>query len=233
MSLVVGGLVAALVACVPAGGPEPKTDEEKTLYVLGMQVADLSKNFRLSEEELPYVRKGFSDRTLGKEPLATIADYSESVDALLDDRTTELAKVEIARSDAWMKGFGLEPNTFAGDGFFLTTFVEGTGEQVKAKDTVYVRYTSKIRTGETVDQSSVGGAPDGTNTVTLGKVIPCLNRGMLKTREGGKYRLVCASWLAHGNRGLPPLIPGGAAIQYDLDVLKIETLFREHEEDAS
>jgi FKBP-type peptidyl-prolyl cis-trans isomerase FkpA len=40
-------------------------------------------------------------------------------------------------------------------------------------------------------------------------------------KVGGKIQLVCPSDLAYGDRGMPPTIPGGATLVFEIELLDI------------
>jgi FKBP-type peptidyl-prolyl cis-trans isomerase len=40
-------------------------------------------------------------------------------------------------------------------------------------------------------------------------------------RVGGKARLVCPSTIAYGAQGRPPVIPGGATLVFEVELLEI------------
>src|SRR5438046_1757877 len=64
----VSALVLLLVAApVSAAGPELKTEEQKTLYALGLALSQSLSTFALSDKELELVKEGLSDGVLVRE----------------------------------------------------------------------------------------------------------------------------------------------------------------------
>jgi FKBP-type peptidyl-prolyl cis-trans isomerase FkpA/FKBP-type peptidyl-prolyl cis-trans isomerase FklB len=51
-----------------AAAPEPTTDEQKTLYALGLAISQSLGSFSLSESELDLVKSGIADGVLKKAP---------------------------------------------------------------------------------------------------------------------------------------------------------------------
>ena len=55
----------------------------------------------------------------------------------------------------------------------------------------------------------------------LSGVIRCWTEGVQKMKVGGKARLVCPSDIAYGAKGHPPVIPGGATLVFEIELLEI------------
>ncbi|MEQ8181952.1 MAG: FKBP-type peptidyl-prolyl cis-trans isomerase, partial [Smithellaceae bacterium] len=56
----------------------------------------------------------------------------------------------------------------------------------------------------------------------LGQVIPCWSEGIGMMKVGGKARIACPSDLAYGDNGRPPIIPGGATLIFDVELLEVK-----------
>jgi FKBP-type peptidyl-prolyl cis-trans isomerase FkpA len=80
----------------------------------------------------------------------------------------------------------------------------GSGESPKASDTVKVNYRGTLPA-----------------QFPLSQVIPCWTEGVQKMKVGGKSELVCPASIAYGDRGSPPVIPGGATLIFEVELLKI------------
>jgi FKBP-type peptidyl-prolyl cis-trans isomerase len=103
-------------------------------------------------------------------------------------------------------------------GMVYTSLKEGTGESPKATDTVKVNYEGKLTDGKVFDSSYKRGQPV---EFPLNQVIPCWTEGVQKMKVGGKARLVCPSGIAYGDAGRPPVIPGGATLVFEVELLEV------------
>ncbi len=94
----------------------------------------------------------------------------------------------------------------------------GSGESPKASDTVTVNYRGTLVDGTEFDSSYKRNQPA---QFPLSGVIPCWTEGVQKMKVGGKSELVCPASIAYGDRGSPPVIPGGATLIFEVELLKI------------
>ena len=100
----------------------------------------------------------------------------------------------------------------------ITDTVVGTGDAVQAGDTITVHYTGTLADGTEFD-SSVGGEPI---TFSLDGVIQGWQEGIPGMRPGGKRRLIIPSELGYGDAGFGDLIPPGAELTFDVELISIQ-----------
>lgn len=130
---------------------------------------------------------------------------------------------EKARGAAFRETNGKKPSVKTlPSGVQVESLVEGTGATPKASDRVKVHYTGQLIDGTTFDSSR---DPDGTGgepvSFTLNEVIPGWTEGVQQMKVGGKSRLVIPPELAYRDRGAPPVIPGGATLVFEVELLEI------------
>ena len=97
---------------------------------------------------------------------------------------------------------------------------EGSGEQAAAGDKVLVHYTGTLTDG-TVFDSSRGRNEPLPFTLGAGQVIAGWDEGVALLREGGKAKLVIPADLAYGDRGFSNLIPAGATLIFEVELVEI------------
>src|SRR5206468_10237734 len=96
MQRILLGSILALVAAVAtarAGGPELKTEEEKTLYALGLWVSEKVAPFSLSEKELALVEAGLADGVLKHKQKVDLNTYGSKLNELASARLKAGAEV--------------------------------------------------------------------------------------------------------------------------------------------
>lgn len=102
-------------------------------------------------------------------------------------------------------------------GLVFRTLTPGNGDSPKAADKVTVHYTGKLIDGTTFD-SSVNRGPA---TFSLTGVIACWTEGLQKMHVGERALLGCPSQIAYGDRGHPGMIPGGAVLVFEVELIDI------------
>jgi len=219
-----GRVVVSVVALLAAGaaigaGPELKTDDEKTMYALGLALSQNLGPFKLSEKELELVKEGLSDGVLGKEKKVDLQTFGPKINALAQARLTASATAEKKAAEPFLaKAAGEKGAKKTASGLVFTEVKAGDGDTPKATDTVKVHYTGKLTDGTVFDSSVQRGEPA---TFPLNGVIKCWTEGLQMMKVGGKATLVCPSDIAYGDQGRPPQIKPGATLVFDVELLEI------------
>ena len=99
--------------------------------------------------------------------------------------------------------------------------VEGKSEQVAKKgDTVSVHYTGTFEDGKKFDSSVDRGQPF-VFTIGGGMVIRGWDEGLVGMKIGEKAKFVLSSDYAYGDQGIGGVIPGGATLVFEIELLDI------------
>lgn len=214
------GLILLSAAQAPAAAAEPKTEEENTLYALGVAVSQNIAAFNLTEAELEMVKAGFTDGALQKQPKVDANAYFPQIRELQGKRMAAATEVEKKSGQAFLEKAANEKGAQkTASGLVITTLKEGAGPSPQASDTVKVHYHGTLPNGKVFDSSVQRNEPA---TFPLDGVIKCWTEGVQKMKVGGKSRLVCPAEIAYGDRGAPPDIKPGATLIFEVELLGIE-----------
>jgi FKBP-type peptidyl-prolyl cis-trans isomerase FkpA len=223
-------LLASLVrgACTAAVPPAPvgpaptaalQTDQDRTLYALGLAIGQNVRDFKLTEAEIDIVALGLTDSVLGNEPKAALEEFGPRIQLLMQERMMAGAAEEKSASAAWVAEQAALPGAERSDsGVVLVPITEGTGANPTEESVVRVHYHGTLRDGTVFDSSVERGEPI---SFPLSGVISCWTEGVQKIKVGGKAKLVCPSDTAYGDQGSGS-IPGGAALAFEVELLGIE-----------
>lgn len=99
--------------------------------------------------------------------------------------------------------------------------VEGEGDMPEAGQTVVVHYTGWLEDGQQFDSSLERGSPF-TFIIGQGNVIPGWDEGVTTMRPGGKRQLVIPPELGYGDNGSGGVIPPGATLIFDVELIEIQ-----------
>jgi FKBP-type peptidyl-prolyl cis-trans isomerase len=213
----------------PAGGgdkaaaPKPPTaaETEKTLYGVGLAVANSLEVFSLSPAELETVLRGLRDGWSGKPKAQLDAKLQQAVNDLARTRAPKSAEKAAAREKevgaAYLAKMAKEKGAKkTASGAIVIPEKEGTGASPTAADKVKVHYTGTLVSGRVFDSSAQRGPAE----FPLGGVIKCWTEALQTMKVGGKAKVVCPSEIAYGPTGNAG-IPGNAVLTFEVELLDI------------
>ncbi|HPC85941.1 MAG TPA: FKBP-type peptidyl-prolyl cis-trans isomerase [Smithellaceae bacterium] len=216
-------MVAVCVALIAVWGcsPEaPKTEDQKTLYALGVHLSKQLSVFELTPEELKYVQLGMSEAAGGKKLAAEPEAYMQKLGELAQARMQKTTEKQKALAKPFLEKAAKEAGVKkTASGLIYKEIKAGTGVQAKATDMVKVHYVGTLIDGKEFDSSVKRGQPA---ELPLSQVFPCWTEGVSMMKVGGKSRLICPSEIAYGDRGRPPVIPGGATLIFEVELLDVK-----------
>ncbi|MEN6507673.1 MAG: FKBP-type peptidyl-prolyl cis-trans isomerase [Smithella sp.] len=198
----------------------PKTEEQKAFYALGAHLNKQLSVFDMSPEEMKYVQMGMSDASAGKKLVAEPEANMPKLAEMIQSRMAKATEKQKAQSKAFLEKAAAEKGAKkTPTGLIYSEIKTGTGAQPKATDTVKVHYVGKLIDGKEFDSSIKRGQPA---ELPLGQVFPCWAEGVAMMKVGGKSKLVCPAEIAYGDKGRPPVIPGGAALVFEVELLDVK-----------
>src|ERR1044071_4092131 len=198
---------------------EPTTEEQKTLYALGIFMSQQVDVFALTPEELVMVQKGLADGVAHAKPVVDVETYKTKLQTLAQARMEVASKKSAEAGTAYVEKASKEAGaTKTASGMVIKQTKEGTGAQPKASDQVKVHYEGRLIDGKVFDSSIARGEPA---TFPLNGVIPCWTEGVQTMKVGGKAQFACPASLASGPNGSPPNIMPGSTLVFDVELLDI------------
>jgi FKBP-type peptidyl-prolyl cis-trans isomerase FkpA len=226
VSIVLSSAMTLSVGCARGGGssPDPKTDDEKALYAWGVMLGRNASALTPSAAELDIIKGGLTDAVNKNKPKIDVDKYGPMIDALARKRSNARAEIEKGKTAGIVEAALKEPGAVKlPSGMVFKSTRAGTGAQADPADRVKVHYEGRLSDGTVFDSSIKRGEPA---VFPLGGVIKCWTEGVGHMKVGEKATLTCPSDTAYGDQGRPPVIPGGATLIFDvelLDVMKAET----------
>jgi len=222
MRLITISLVTLLSLGTPAafaGATEPTTDEQKTLYALGLAISQSLGAFSLNESELELVKSGINDGVFKKTPKVDLQTFGPKIQQLQQARASVIAEGEKKLGAAFLAKASSEPGAKKTEsGALITTIKEGKGASPKRADTVKVHYHGTLIDGTVFDSTLKQSEP---TTLIVSEMSKCWTEGIQQMKAGGKSRLICPSNLAYRDKGMPPLIKPGATLVFDIDLVEV------------
>lgn len=216
--------VALMLGCVGACGAapkpvEPKSEEEKTLYALGLSLGNNIASFKLTGPELEMVKQGLADAATGGTAKVDLATYGPKIRELFSARQAAAAGVAKEKGKTFLETAAKEAGVQKTEsGLLYTEIKKGDGPSPQPTDQVKVHYRGTLTDGTEFDSSYKRNEPA---TFPLNGVIKCWTEGVGKMAVGGKAKLVCPSDIAYGDGGRPPVIPPGATLVFEVELLEI------------
>ncbi len=219
------GLVVAFVCTalsVKSQNTETMTKEQKLSYALGANFGTQVKNDGITID-IESFTKGLKDGLAGQNQF-TDQQMQEIFMQFQQDMQEKQAQAANEAKAAGIKF--LEENkknpdvkvTASGLQYTVTTM--GTGPKPTATSKVTVKYTGKLIDGTVFDSTDKnGGQPI---SFGLNQVIKGWTEGLQLMPTGSKFTFYIPSELGYGDNGAGGLIPGGATLIFDIELLSFE-----------
>jgi FKBP-type peptidyl-prolyl cis-trans isomerase len=96
----------------------------------------------------------------------------------------------------------------------------GTGDEAKPGHTVSVHYVGTLTDGSKFDSSRDRGRPFEFK-LGAGQVIKGWDQGVAGMKVGQLRKLTIPADLGYGARGFPPVIPAGATLVFEVELLGV------------
>jgi FKBP-type peptidyl-prolyl cis-trans isomerase len=146
----------------------------------------------------------------------------DAIAGALDSLNAQYARASAQQRDrqqeageAWRNAF-MKKKGVLREGMVLYRVTDkGAGRRLQPGDTVDLTVTGTLPDGTVFDNSGDDGQ---TRTVRVGDLLPAVSAGLRKVSPGGKLTIVIPPEKGYGDAGLPPSIPGGATLIFEIEV---------------
>ena len=108
------------------------------------------------------------------------------------------------------------------NGLIIENIETGKGSEAKEYNKITVNYTGKLEVGSIFDSSLKKVRDPFTFTLGVGSVIKGWDIGVKGMKVGGRRRLTVPPELGYGDKGAGSVIPPGATLIFDVDLLEVE-----------
>jgi len=208
------------------GAKELKTERERLSYALGVEMGNNLEKQGL-DIDAGLLARGITDALTGGTLLLGEAEAREIVMAFqkqLMARQQEAQKAASAKSraegDAFLVANAGKPGVVSlPSGLQYKVIVPGSGASPKASDTVSVHYRGRLVDGTEFDSSYKRNEP---TSFPVGGVIPGWTEALQLMKVGAKWELYIPAALGYGDRGAAGVIPPGATLIFEVELLAIK-----------
>ena len=219
-------VAAAPSAAAEAGAADaaPQTAAQRQAYASGVSVwreieSSMTAQRSMGIELDPaWVMKGLQDMA-GHQPLRMSRDQVDTIMVTLNEIYMEKAREARERQQtegrAYQSAFMKEKGASRDAGSLYRVVEAGKGKRIRASDVVTFTVTGTLPDGTVFDASGQGGQ---TKTAKVGALMPAVAIGLQKIARGGHIKVVVPPEKGYGDAGLPPAIPGGATLIFDITV---------------
>lgn len=215
---------ALLVILMGVAHAKPLTQKEKDLYyTFGVRMSSELAPYGLSLAALEEIFAGLKD---GHQDALRLnpALYEQELRTHLQGLIKSRVSTEEAKGTAFLKVFKARQGvlmTQKGAAYRVTQ--QGSGPQPTPTSIVHIHYEGRTVDGLVFDSSRGPGASPGTPAVSfpLDRVIPCWTEVVPQLKAGTKAQIVCPASLAYGAKGAPPVIPPGATLIFEIELLSV------------
>lgn len=215
--------VGGATAPVPADEAQ-MTTAQRQAYASGVSVwreIESSMTAQRSmgiELDSVWVMKGLQDMST-HQPLKMSREAIDTVTVTLNELYMEKAREARERQQtvgrAWQSAFLKGKGTVRDAGSLYRVVEAGKGRRLTASDVVILSVTGTLPDGTVFDASGQSGQ---TKTAKVGALMPAVAIGLQKIARGGHIKIGVPPEKGYGDAGLPPAIPGGATLIFDITV---------------
>jgi len=231
MRRTVGTLAVVVVLATAVGAVAEETgaltsERDKISYALGLEMGNNLKRQGIDIDPT-LLGQGIKDALAGGTPRLSEAEAREAVMKFQKDQMAKQQEAQKAASakakaegDAFLAANAKKDGVVTlPSGLQYKVITQGTGATPKASDTVSVHYRGRLVDGTEFDSSYKRNEP---TSFPVGGVIPGWTEALQLMKVGSKWELYVPAKLAYGDRGAGGVIPPGATLVFEVELLSIK-----------
>lgn len=205
----------------PVAKPQPvmKNEADSVGYAIGVSMGNSMKNQFITKVNTSMLLKGMNDVLQGKN---TLMDESTCIETMqkYGDRMQEENNPQVMAGKAFLDKNKQRPEVkVTPSGLQYEVITEGTGIKPRAIDTFVCHYRGTLIDGTEFDASYNRNEP---LVMPANHVIRGWTEGLQLMGVGSKYKFYIPYILGYGLRGSPPVIPGGATLIFEVELLDVK-----------
>lgn len=190
----------------PASRPDALSEVDKVAYAIGARLAQRVLALNLTARVHAAIASGVQMALDRKPPPSFLDNYGAQLARLW--APVEQPDDSKGGSEPMMKRQGKL-------GGFARRVRAGKGAQPSRSSRVRVRISGQLADGTEVMAAQ-------TTTMGLAQAIPCLSEALPRMAVGERNQVTCPN--AFGPRGVPPRIPPGATVRFDVELLEVQAV---------
>ena len=199
--------------------PVALTSTDSLSYSIGVQVAEYYRTQGVEKVNAAYVAKAFNDVYNNKNLTISEEECNMTIQKKLQEFMAKKISADKQAGIQFLEANKKRPEVITlPSGLQYEIITKGTGAVPKATDTVKANYIGSLIDGKEFDNSYKRGEPI---TIPVTGVIPGWVEALQLMPVGSKWKLFIPSELGYGDRGAGGVIPGGAALVFELELLEI------------
>ncbi|MET0394608.1 MAG: FKBP-type peptidyl-prolyl cis-trans isomerase [Chitinophagaceae bacterium] len=205
----------------PAPAPQPvlKTEEDSVGYAIGNSIGTSMKNQFLTKVNTNALLRGLNDALKGKPAIMDEGSCQTTME-IYANRMQEENNPTVTAGKVFLDKNKLRPGVkVTPSGLQYEVITEGTGIKPRSIDTFVCHYRGTLADNTEFDNSYTRGEP---LMLPANHVIPGWTEGLQLMGVGSKYKFYIPYTLGYGLRGSPPVIPGGATLIFEVELLDVK-----------
>lgn len=197
-----------------------KNNTDSCSYGVGVSIFQSLKQQGLNKLNLSILQKALADAYYGKPSLLSPDLIQSSISTYMQKAQSEKAGKAKLEGKAFLETNAKRKNVITmPEGWQYEVIQQGTDtSKPTMANSVKCNYRGTLINGEEFDGSAKHGGPI---TFALDRVVTGWQLALQKMTVGSKWKIYLPADLAYGDMGSPPVIPPGATLIFELELLEI------------